>query len=92
MTTIEELQQRVMSLETIVSHLSTHHDEKFLMVEDDVTADTCERLFNGEPSAGAARDEAAGTTPAKASSTPANVIPLFSFCHLTFRVTRVSGA
>jgi hypothetical protein len=46
MTTIEELQARVTSLETIVSHLSTHHDEKFLMVEDDVTADTCERLFN----------------------------------------------
>lgn len=46
MTTVEELIKRVNSLETIVSHLSTHHDEKFLMVHDDMTADTCERLFN----------------------------------------------
>ncbi|HEV7390770.1 MAG TPA: hypothetical protein VGO08_03930 [Burkholderiales bacterium] len=46
MTTIEALQERITSLETIVRHLSTHHDENFLMVDDDVTADTCERLFN----------------------------------------------
>lgn len=46
MTKIEELVSRVSQLEEKVSHLTTHHDEQFLMVRDDVTADTCERLFN----------------------------------------------
>ena len=46
MTKIEELVSRVSQLEETVSHLTTHHDEQFLVVHDDVTADTCERLFN----------------------------------------------
>jgi len=46
MTTIEELVSRVSQLEETVSHLSTHHDEQFLMVHDDMSADTCDRLFN----------------------------------------------
>jgi len=46
MTTIEELLSRVSQLEETVSHLTTHHDEQFLMVHDDVTRDTCDRLFN----------------------------------------------
>jgi len=46
MTTIEELLSRVSQLEETVSHLTTHHDEQFVMVHDDVTRDTCDRLFN----------------------------------------------
>jgi len=46
MSTIEELTKRVSTLEEMVSHLNTHHDEQFLMVHDDATADACERLFN----------------------------------------------
>ena len=46
MTKIEALLSRVSQLEETVSHLTTHHDEQFLMVHDDVTRDTCERLFN----------------------------------------------
>jgi Rps23 Pro-64 3,4-dihydroxylase Tpa1-like proline 4-hydroxylase len=46
MSTVEELTKRVSMLEETVSHLTTHHDEEFLMVHDDVTADTCDRLFN----------------------------------------------
>jgi Rps23 Pro-64 3,4-dihydroxylase Tpa1-like proline 4-hydroxylase len=46
MTTIEDLISRVSQLEETVSHLTTHHDEQFLMVHDDVTRDTCDRLFN----------------------------------------------
>ena len=46
MTTVEELISRVSQLEETVSHLTTHHDEQFLMVHDDVTRDTCDRLFN----------------------------------------------
>jgi len=46
MTTIDELLSRVSQLEETVSHLTTHHDEQFLMVHDDVTRDTCDRLFN----------------------------------------------
>ena len=46
MTTIEELISRVSQLEETVSHLSTHHDERYLVVHDDVSADTCNRLFN----------------------------------------------
>jgi Rps23 Pro-64 3,4-dihydroxylase Tpa1-like proline 4-hydroxylase len=46
MTTVEELVSRVSQLEETVNHLTTHHDEQFLMVHDDVTRDTCDRLFN----------------------------------------------
>jgi Rps23 Pro-64 3,4-dihydroxylase Tpa1-like proline 4-hydroxylase len=46
MTKIDDLISRVSQLEETVSHLTTHHDEQFLVVHDDVTADTCERLFN----------------------------------------------
>lgn len=46
MTTVEELISRVSQLEETVSHLTTHHDEHLLMVHDDVTRDTCDRLFN----------------------------------------------
>lgn len=46
MTEIEELISRVSQLEETVSHLTTHHDEQFLVVHDDVTRDTCDRLFN----------------------------------------------
>jgi len=46
MTTIEELLSRVSQLEETVSHLTTHHDERYLVVHDDVSADTCDRLFN----------------------------------------------
>jgi hypothetical protein len=46
MSTIEQLTKRVSALEEMVSHLNTHHDEQFLMVHDDATADACERLFN----------------------------------------------
>jgi len=46
MTKIEELLSRVSQLEETVSHLTTHHDEQFLMVHDDTVADTCNRLFN----------------------------------------------
>jgi Rps23 Pro-64 3,4-dihydroxylase Tpa1-like proline 4-hydroxylase len=46
MTTIDELTSRVSQLEETVSHLTTHHDEQFLVVHDDVTQDTCDRLFN----------------------------------------------
>ena len=46
MTNVDELLRRVETLEETVSHLSTHHDEQFLMVHDDTTADTCDRLFN----------------------------------------------
>lgn len=46
MTTIEDLMSRVSQLEETVSHLTTHHDEQFLMVHDDITRDTCDRLFN----------------------------------------------
>lgn len=46
MTKIEELVSRVSQLEEAVSHLSTHHDEQFLMVHDETAADTCDRLFN----------------------------------------------
>lgn len=46
MTSIEELTKRVSMLEETVNHLTTHHDEEFLMVHDDVAADACDRLFN----------------------------------------------
>jgi Rps23 Pro-64 3,4-dihydroxylase Tpa1-like proline 4-hydroxylase len=46
MTAIEDLISRVSQLEETVSHLTTHHDEQFLMVHDDITRDTCDRLFN----------------------------------------------
>lgn len=46
MTKIDELISRVSQLEETVSHLTTHHDEQFVMVHDDVTRDTCDRLFN----------------------------------------------
>ena len=46
MTTVEELVSRVSQLEETVSHLTTHHDEQFLVVHDDITRDTCDRLFN----------------------------------------------
>lgn len=46
MSKIEELTSRVSQLEEAVSHLTTHHDEQFLVVHDDVTRDTCDRLFN----------------------------------------------
>lgn len=46
MSKVEELISRVSQLEETVSHLTTHHDEQFLMVHDDVTRDTCDRLFN----------------------------------------------
>lgn len=46
MTTIEELMSRVSQLEETVSHLTTHHDEQFLVVHDDVSRDTCDRFFN----------------------------------------------
>lgn len=46
MTTIDELVSRVSHLEETVEHLTTHHDERYLVVHDDVTADTCDRLFN----------------------------------------------
>ena len=46
MTRIEEALSRVSQLEETVSHLTTHHDEQFLVVHDDVTRDTCDRLFN----------------------------------------------
>jgi len=46
MTRIEELISRVSQLEETVSHLRTHHDEQFVMVRDDVTRETCDRLFN----------------------------------------------
>jgi Rps23 Pro-64 3,4-dihydroxylase Tpa1-like proline 4-hydroxylase len=46
MSKIEELINRVSQLEETVTHLTTHHDEQFLVVHDDVTQDTCDRLFN----------------------------------------------
>lgn len=46
MSRVEELISRVSQLEETVSHLTTHHDEQFLLVHDDVTRDTCDRLFN----------------------------------------------
>lgn len=46
MTTIEELLSRVSQLEETVSQLTTHHDEQFVMVHDDLSRDTCDRLFN----------------------------------------------
>jgi len=46
MTRIEDLVSRVSQLEETVSHLTTHHDEQFLVVHDDVTHDACDRLFN----------------------------------------------
>ena len=46
MTKIDDLISRVSQLEETVSHLTTHHDEQFLMVHDDVSQDTCQRLFN----------------------------------------------
>ena len=46
MTKIEDLVSRVSQLEETVSHLTTHHDEQFLVVHDDVTSDRCDRLFN----------------------------------------------
>jgi hypothetical protein len=47
MTRIEDLLQRVTSLEETVSHLSTHHDEQFVEIHDEMNAvDRCERLFN----------------------------------------------
>ena len=46
MSKVEELINRVSQLEETVSHLTTHHDEQFLVVHDDVTRDTCDRLFN----------------------------------------------
>jgi Rps23 Pro-64 3,4-dihydroxylase Tpa1-like proline 4-hydroxylase len=46
MSKVEELISRVSQLEETVSHLTTHHDEQFLLVHDDVTRDTCDRLFN----------------------------------------------
>jgi|GEM_PF-2757666 len=45
MTTVDELQQRLATLESIVSHLSTHHDEKLFMIEDSDTAESCDQLF-----------------------------------------------
>jgi hypothetical protein len=47
MTTVEELTKRVSTLEDTVTHLSTHHDEQFVEIHDDMNAiDRCERLFN----------------------------------------------
>lgn len=46
MTKTDDLVSRVSQLEETVSHLTTHHDEHFLMVHDDVSRDTCDRLFN----------------------------------------------
>ena len=47
MTTIEELTKRVSTLEDTVTHLTTHHDEQFVEIHDDMNAvDRCERLFN----------------------------------------------
>lgn len=46
MTKIEELISRVSQLEETVHHLTTHHDEQFVMVHDETVADTCDRLFN----------------------------------------------
>lgn len=46
MTTVDDLLHRVETLEETVDHLTTHHDEQYLMVHDDITADTCDRLFN----------------------------------------------
>jgi hypothetical protein len=46
MTRIGDLLQRVTGLEDRVQHLTTHHDEQFLVVHDETAADTCERLFN----------------------------------------------
>jgi len=46
MTRIDDLLQRVTNLEDRVQHLTTHHDEQFLVVHDETAADTCERLFN----------------------------------------------
>jgi len=45
--TIDELTKRVSTLEETVSHLSTHHDEQFVEIHDEMNAvDRCERLFN----------------------------------------------
>ncbi len=47
MTTINDLTKRVSTLEETVSHLTTHHDEQFVAIHDDMNAvDRCERLFN----------------------------------------------
>ena len=46
MTTVDELLSRVSQLEETVSHLTTHHDEQFVMVRGYTTSDTCDRLFN----------------------------------------------
>ena len=47
MTGIDELTKRVSTLEETVSHLSTHHDEQFVEIHDEMNAvDRCERLFN----------------------------------------------
>lgn len=46
MTKINDLVSRISQLEETVSHLTTHHDEQFVMVRDDVTHDACDRLFN----------------------------------------------
>ena len=46
MTKIDDLLSRVSQLEETVSHLTTHHDEQFLMVHDDASEYTCQRLFN----------------------------------------------
>jgi len=46
MTTIDELLSRVSRLEETVEHLTAHHDEQYLVIHDDVSADTCDRLFN----------------------------------------------
>jgi hypothetical protein len=47
MTTIEELTKRVSTLEDTVTHLTTHHDEQYVEIHDDMNAiDRCEQLFN----------------------------------------------
>jgi len=58
MSTVQELLHRVETLEETVNHLTTHHDEQFLMVHDDVTADTCDRLFNVNLRQAQAREQA----------------------------------
>lgn len=47
MTTVEELTKRVNTLEDTVTHLTTHHDEEFVAIHDDVEAvNRCEQLFH----------------------------------------------
>jgi predicted nucleic acid-binding OB-fold protein len=47
MIPIDELTKRVTTLEETVNHLTTHHDEQFVEIHDEMSAiDRCERLFN----------------------------------------------